>query len=88
MTSRLNVKNKAGLSKLASLIKQAGFDDVQVTVEPNKSITLTPSKEVDLSAGLADLKARRYVVFKEVDEAVDFLENRTKKSKKPVTRKK
>jgi hypothetical protein len=88
MTSYINIKNKQGLTKLASLIKQAGLDDVKVTVKPNKSIVLTPGKEIDLSAGIADLKARRYIAFKEVDDAIDFLAKRTKKSKKSVIRKK
>jgi len=54
MTSYLNVKNKQGLTKLATLIKEAGSNDVKVTVG---GVTHTPSKETTLKAGLADLKA-------------------------------
>lgn len=88
MTSRINVTNKQGLTKLASIIKQAGFGEVKVTVKPNKSIVLTPNTQIDLSTGLSDLKAGRFVSFKNVDKAVQFLDKRTKKPKKPVTSKK
>ena len=87
MTSYINVKNKQGMTKLASLIKQAGFHDVKVTVNPNKSITLTPGKEVDLNAGLADLKAGRYVSFKSVDDTIAFLDKQSGKQKKSVIHK-
>ncbi len=88
MTSYINVKNKQGMTKLASLIKQAGFNDVKVTVQPNKSITLTPGKDIDLRAGLSDLKAGRYTSFKSMEEAVGYLDKRSKKVKKSVTRRK
>jgi hypothetical protein len=84
MTSYLNVKNKHGLTKLATLIKEAGFNDVKVTVK-SKSITLTPSHGVDLSAGLADLKKGNYKAFKSFDEGIKFLESRSKKTRKSVT---
>jgi hypothetical protein len=84
MTSYINVKNKQGLSKLATLIKQAGFNDVKVTIKA-KSITLTSGSDIDLSTGLADLKAGRFVSFKSVGDAADFLSNRTKKVKRKVT---
>jgi uncharacterized protein (DUF2141 family) len=87
MTSYINVKNKQGLYKLATLIKQAGFDDVKVTIKP-KSITLTQGNDKDLSAGLADLKAGRYASFKNVGDAADFLSNRTQKVKRKVTSRK
>lgn len=83
MTSYINVKNKQGLSKLATIIKRAGFDDVKVTVK-SQSITLTPNLEVDLRKGLADIKAGRYRSFKSVDDAVTFLESRAKKAKRSV----
>ncbi len=86
MTSYLNVKNKQGLSKLATLIKEAGFNDVKVTVG-DKYITLTPSKETTLKAGLADLKAGRYKSFKSVGEGIKFLEARSKKAGESVSRK-
>lgn len=87
MTSYLNVENKQGLSKLASLIKEAGFHDVKVTVNP-KSITLTPTENPSIQAGLDDLKAGRYRSFKTVNEAAAFLDARLKKPEKSVTRKK
>lgn len=87
MTSYINVKNKAGLTKLATIIKQAGFNAVKVTVK-SKSITLSPSTEVDLRAGVSDLKAGRYISFKTVNDAADFLEKRIKKPKKVTTSKK
>ena len=87
MTSRINVKNKVGLTKLATIIKQAGFDDVKVTIKP-RSITLTPSTAVDLTAGLSDLKAGRYVSFKNTGSAIKFLSARSKKTaKRSVNRK-
>ena len=86
MTSYLNVKNKQGLSKLATLLKQAGFNDVKVTVK-SKSVTLTPNNGVDLSAGLADIKKGNYKAFKSFDEGLKFLESRAKKGKKSVGRK-
>ena len=58
------MKNKQGLTKLATLIKEAGFNDVKVTVGVS-SITLTSSRETSLKAGLADLKAGRYTSFKQ-----------------------
>jgi hypothetical protein len=86
MTSHINVKNKQGLTKLATLIKQAGFNDVQVTVKA-KSITLVPtSPEADLSAGLADLKAGRYASFKSPSATIAFLSARGKEARKPVTK--
>lgn len=87
MTSYINVKNKQGLTKLATLIKQAGFNDVKVTVN-HKSITLTstPSNEVNLSAGLADIKAGRYQSFKTPDAAVAFLSSRGKKVKRAIAK--
>lgn len=87
MTSYINVKNKQGLTKLASLIKEAGFNDVKVIVK-SSSITLTPADEADIQAGLDDLKAGRYVSFENVDEAAAFLDARIKKAKKSVIRKK
>lgn len=78
MTAHINDKNKQGITNLASLIKQAGFAGVKVTVKRNKSIILTPRKEVYLSAGLADLKAERYVSFKSLSDAAAFLDKRSK----------
>lgn len=86
MTFYINVKNKQGLTKLASLIKQAGFNDVKVTVK-SKSITLTPNTGVDFSAGFADIKKGNYKADKSFDEVLKFLESRTKKSRKSVSRK-
>lgn len=85
MTSYLNVKNKQGLTKLATLIKQAGFNDVKVTVG-SKSITLTPNSEVNLKDGLSDLKSGRYKAFKSVSDGVKFLAARSKKVGKSVSR--
>ncbi len=87
MTSYINIKNKQGLTKLASLIKEAGFNDVKVTVK-SKSITLTLIKKIDIQAGLADLKAGRYVSFENVNEAITFLDTRLRNPKKLITRKK
>lgn len=86
MTSYLNVKNKQGLTKLATLIKEAGFNDVKVTVKPS-SITLTSSTGPSLRAGLADLKAGRYKSFKSVEDGLRFLEARSKKPGESVNRK-
>lgn len=87
MTSYINIKDKQGMNKLASLIKKAGFDGVKVTVKA-KSITLTPDSAIDLSAGLSDLKNGNYRSFKSVDEGIKFLEVRSKKNIRPVSRKK
>lgn len=87
MTSYINIKNRQGLTKLASLIKEAGFNDVKVTVK-SKSITLTPSENTGIQAGLDDLKAGRFASFKDFHEAVAFLDARIGKPKKSVTRKK
>ena len=87
MTSYINVKNKQGITKLTSLIKEAGFNDVKVTVGAN-TITLTPSPSVDLSAGLADLTSHNYKSFKSVGEGIKFLADRTKKAGKSVSHKK
>jgi hypothetical protein len=78
VTSYINVKNKQGLTKLATLIKQAGFNDVKVTVG-SKSITLTPNSEINLKAGLSDLKSGHYKTFKSVSEGIKFLAARSKK---------
>ena len=86
MTSYINVKNRQGLTKLASLIKEAGFHDVKVTIKP-KSITLTSTEEPSIQKGLDDLKARRFISFKNADEAAAFLDARIKLPKKSVTRK-
>lgn len=86
MTSYINVKNKQGLTKLASLIKEAGFNDVKVTVK-SKSITLTPTEEINIQAGLTDLKAGRYVSFRTVKDAIAFLDARVKKPNKLTDRK-
>ena len=87
MTSYINVKNKHGLTKLASLIKEAGFNDVKVTIK-RKSITLTASEKTQLQAGLDDLEAGRFVSFESVDKAAEFLDARIGKPKKSVTRRK
>ncbi len=87
MTSYLNVKNKQGLTKLASLIKAAGFNDVKVTVK-SKSITLTASEKTQFQAGLDDLEAGRFVSFSNVNEAAAFLEARIGNPKKRIARKK
>jgi hypothetical protein len=87
MTSYINVKNKQGLTKLASLIKEAGFHDVKVTIK-SKSITLTPTEEPSIQKGLDDLKAGRFISFRNVDEAAAFLEARIENPKKIITRKK
>lgn len=78
MTSYLNVKNKQGLTKLATLINEAGFNDVKVTVGAS-SITLTSNRKPSLKAGLADLKAGRYTSFKSVADGIRFLKARSKK---------
>jgi len=87
MTSYINVKNKQGLSKLATLIKQAGFNAVKVTIK-SKSIILTPGSNVKLSAGLSDLKSGRYTSFKNVADAADFLSSRAKKVRRKITSRK
>ena len=87
MTSYLNVKHKQGLTKLASLIKEAGFDDVKVTVK-SKSITLTSTEKMQFQAGLDDLKAGRFVSFSNVNNAAEFLEARIRNPKKIIARKK
>jgi hypothetical protein len=86
MTSYFNIKNKHGLTKLATLIKEAGFDDVRVTVG-SKVITLTPNNETGLRAGLSDLKAGRYKSFKSVGDGINFLKSRSKKPGESVYRK-
>ena len=86
MTSYINVKNKQGLTKLATLIKEAGFNDVKVTVG-SKSITLTPNSPLSFEAGLSDLKAGRYESFKTVGAGIKFLAARGKKTRKSVSRK-
>lgn len=86
MTSYVNVKNKQGINKLATLIKEAGFRDVKVTVG-SKSITLTPTAGVDLRAGLSDLKKGSYKSFKSVGDGIKFLAARSKKAGKSVSRK-
>jgi hypothetical protein len=81
MTSHLNVKNKRGLTELATIIRRAGFGDVEVTVQ-SKSITLTPALEVDLGKGLSDIKHGRYRSFESMSDAIKFLHSRTKKAKR------
>lgn len=86
MASYINVKNKQGLTKLATLIREAGFDDVKVTVK-DRSITLTSDNAVNLKAGLADLKAGRYVSFKDPKSAANYLsQRRLKSSRRSVTK--
>ncbi len=86
MTSCLNVKNRQGLTKLATFIKEAGFNDVKVTLGAS-SITLTSSSKPSLKAGLSDLKAGRYTSFKSVADGIRFLKARSKKPGEPVNRK-
>lgn len=71
---------------LATIIKRAGFDDVKVTVK-RESITLTPTPEVDLSAGLSDIKHGSYRSFESMDAAVSFLISRANKAKRSVKKK-
>jgi len=87
MTSHLNLQNKQGMSKLASLIKQAGFDAVKVTVK-NESITLTPNSQLDLAAGLSDIEKGKFHSFEKMDDAISFLEDpANRKGKKVILRK-
>ncbi|HMO81171.1 MAG TPA: hypothetical protein PKA76_15350 [Pirellulaceae bacterium] len=86
MTSYLNVKNKQVLTKLATIIKQAGFNDVKVIVG-SKSITLSPGSDLNIKAGLSDLKNGHYKTFKSVGDGIKFLAARSKKAGKSVSRK-
>ncbi len=80
MTSYVNGKNKKGLTKLATLITEAGFKDVKITVGVS-SITVTPNNESSLKVGLFDLKAGRYKFFKSVGDGRQRLESTIQESK-------